>query len=110
MRVLGGVGSDVGSVAPGSLPAEVVLESSVEEPLRVRIQVLGRQEPVRQTVLGGESVDVVVVDPPLAADEFGEARRRPGLTGFGVDPLAGRIVPGASVVGEGPGRLFRRWS
>ena len=82
MRVLGGVGDDVGSVAPGRLPAEVVLESSVEEPLRVRIQVLGRQEPVRQPALGGESVDVVVVDPPLAADEFGEARRRPGLTGF----------------------------
>ena len=103
MRVLGGVGDDVGSVAPGRLPAEVVLESSVEEPLRVRIQVLGRQEPVRQPVLGGESVDVVVVDPPLAADEFGEARRRPGLTGFGVNPPAGRIVPGASVVDEGPG-------
>ena len=103
MRVLGGVGDDVESVIPDSFRAEVVLESSVEEPLRVRIQVLGRQEPVRQPVLGGESVDVVVVDPPLAADEFGEARRRPGLTGFGVNPPAGRIVPGASVVDEGPG-------
>ena len=107
VRVLGRIGSNVGSVTPRNLPAEVVLESSVEEPLRVRIQVLGRQEPVRQTVLGGESVDVVIVDPPLAADEFGEARRRPGLTGFGVNPPAGRIVPGASVVDEGPGRLFR---
>ena len=84
-------------------PPRSYLKSPVEEPLRARIQVLGRQEPVRQPVLGGESVDVVVVDPPLAADEFGEARRRPGLTGFGVNPPAGRIVPGASVVDEGPG-------
>ena len=99
VHVLGGAGSDVGSVAPCNLSAEVVLESSVDESVRV-----GRWRPlVGEPVLGGESVDVVVVDPPLAVDEFGEARRRPGLTGFGVNPPAGRIVPGASVVDESPG-------
>ena len=106
VRVLGRIGSNVGSVTPRNLPAEVVLESSVDESVRVgRWRLL-----VGEPVLGGELVDVVVVDPPLAADEFGEARRRPGLTGFGVNPPAGRIVPGASVVDEGPGRLFRGWS
>ena len=103
VSVLVKFGDYIRSVAPCNLSAEVVLESSVDESVRV-----GRWRPlVGEPVLGGESVDVVIVDPPLAADEFGEARRRPGLTGFGVNPPAGRIVPGASVVDEGPGRLFR---
>ena len=102
VSVLVRFGDYIRSVAPCNLSAEVVLESSVDESVRV-----GRWRPlVGEPVLGGESVDVVIVDPPLAVDEFGEARRRPGLTGFGVNPLAGRIVPGASVVGEGPGRFF----
>ena len=99
VSVLVRFGDYIGSVAPCNLSAEVVLESSVDEPARV-----GRWRPlVGESVLGGELVDVVVVDPPLAADEFGEAHRRPGLTGFGVAPAADTIVPGASVVGEGPG-------
>ena len=99
VSVLVKFGDYIRSVAPCNLSAEVVLESSVDESVRVgRWRLL-----VGEPVLGGESVDVVVVDPPLAADEFGEARRRPGLTGFGVNPPAGRIVPGASVVDEGPG-------
>ena len=99
VSVLVKFGDYIRSVAPCNLSAEVVLESSVDESVRVgRWRLL-----VGEPVLGGESVDVVVVDPPLAADEFGEARRRPGLTGFGVNPPAGRIVPGASVVDESPG-------
>lgn len=47
--------------------------------------------------------DVIVVDSTIRNQSTGIARSRCELLGFGVAPAGGALVPGASVVGEGPG-------
>jgi len=47
--------------------------------------------------------DVIVVDSTIRNQSTGIARSRCELSGFGVAPAGSALVPGASVVGEGPG-------
>ena len=47
--------------------------------------------------------DVIVVDSTIRNQSTGIARSRCESSGFGVAPAGGALVPGASVVGEGPG-------
>ena len=47
--------------------------------------------------------DVIVVDSTIRNQSTGIARSRCELLDFGVAPAGGALVPGASVVGEGPG-------